>query len=329
MAGLAFAEEMASADAPVATGAISGQPIFCAGCLSDLTEEWGKKVNTTWPPFEFELVRKVVRAGEPGTVAMPQEPDICAPLEAVERASSLSWSRLPCSSCHGVVLILGTKKTPKGGAICFRCIQERRAAAEGRSTSAANATAPRPILTGAHLCLHCRHPIRQRGQEGFGVAHRTFHHDECLRLTDVYASVYYCPCCVRQPTLLESPKAQWGKSTTCLTCATTFVVPSDAPFREVDPLRVEGRHFSFLCPSCAGALECNVKHAGALAVCLHCRFAITVPNFGEAAPPEPRRAHPRSPGEAIRPVGSGRCPNCGAAVPRGSARCPVCEGEIE
>jgi hypothetical protein len=176
-----------------------------------------------------------------------------------------------------------------------------------------------PHLTAPHLCFACQKPIAQ----AFGRRHHTFTHEECLRRTDVFAAVYYCPCCTTRRTLLESPKRQWGQRTTCPNCASEFVVPDDEALREVDPRRSEGAWFAFACPACRGQLESNVRYSRSWVVCLHCRVAIQVPPHGEpAAPVGHHDADPTR--QVVQPVGDYRCPFCGLRIPKACRHCPQC-----
>src|SRR5262249_18233848 len=145
-----------------------------------------------------------------------------------------------------------------------------------------------PRLTGNHFCLHCRQPIRRAGEDGFGRRHGATFHDDCQRSTDVYAAGFWCPHCVGQRTLLESPRWQWGEETSCPLCEKKFCAPNDDLLREIDPQQVEGRRFTFPCPACRSELACRVKHSGKTVVCLHCHQALRVPLAGDPVPlPEP------------------------------------------
>jgi hypothetical protein len=175
-------------------------------------------------------------------------------------------------------------------------------------------------LTAPHRCHACKGEI----PTAFGLRQHTIVHEECLRLTSIYAAVYFCPNC-RPATLLESPCHQWGQAGACPACGHAFTIPREDVLREVDPQRVEGEWFSFACPACRKALECNKRYSRAWVVCLHCLHILQVPSIGSKIEaghtPLEGDSDPR---RAIQQVGVRRCPGCNQHIPRGCARCPVC-----
>ncbi len=191
----------------------------------------------------------------------------------------------------------------------------------------ADRTRPRPHhprLTAPHVCMRCRQPIRAASEPGFGLRRATVPHESGgsePHTTDIYAAIYFCPCCPSEQAL-ESPKAQWGQPATCPACLATFPTPNDDVLREVDPDQVDGRRFSFRCPACDGELACNVRHAGTAVVCLYCHIAITVPRSGEPVAARVGTTAPRSRAPAPRPprpvghspLGVVRCPRCNTAL---------------
>jgi hypothetical protein len=96
----------------------------------------------------------------------------------------------------------------------------------------------------------------------------------------------------------------------------------------VDPERVEGVWFSFACPACGGALECNKRYAGAWVVCLHCLHALQVPSIGSPTPALIHTDGEADPRRAIHQTGSRLCPGCNQHIPKGCARCPVCSPSL-
>ncbi len=176
-------------------------------------------------------------------------------------------------------------------------------------------------LTAPHPCHPGKHPIHK----AFGHRQTTVRCEECLGTTSIYAAIYFCPCCVGRQTLLESPRSQWGQTTACPSCGSSFVVPNDDVLREIDPHRREGTWFSFGCPACDKALKCATRYAGSWVVCPQCIYAIQVPRggFSEAAP-----ARDVDMRRALQPVGSYACPQCGLGIPRGCGHCPHCRGSL-
>jgi hypothetical protein len=171
-------------------------------------------------------------------------------------------------------------------------------------------------LTAPHRCGNLSCPSPEINQ-AFGLRQHTLYHDECLRLTSLYAAVYFCPHCT-PPTLLESPRWQWHQQTACPRCGRTLTVPDDDILRLPDPGQVEGQRFRFACPTCRRELECPVRHAGATVVCLCCLYAISVPRLGESVPAQPAPGPP--------PVATRACRNpvCGCRFPRSLSQCPSC-----
>jgi hypothetical protein len=174
----------------------------------------------------------------------------------------------------------------------------------------------KPHLTAAHRCSNptCPQPEITRA---FGLRQHTLYHEECLRLTSLYASVYYCPHCT-PPTLLESPRWQWGMVTFCPRCERALTVPDDELLRTPDSGQVEGARFRFPCPTCRNLLDCPIRRAGAWVVCLCCLYAIQVPQLGESVP----APTPTTPAQAVTRA----CVNpvCGCRFPRTLGRCPRC-----
>jgi hypothetical protein len=148
----------------------------------------------------------------------------------------------------------------------------------------------RPQLTGPHRCPVCLGEYNQAlNRRRCTVVHRPARtdaddtRDHCRM--DVYAAIYFCPCC-SPGTLLETPASQWGTKVTCPICKATFRAPRDDVLHERAGDAREGVAMQFACPACERELRCDSLRdgqsiAGTRVVCLHCRHLIEVPPHGE------------------------------------------------
>jgi DNA-directed RNA polymerase subunit RPC12/RpoP len=195
-----------------------------------------------------------------------------------------------------------------------------RAPLPPRRAPAAPPPPPPPLLTTAHQCDQCKGDIDQA--TGAWASSRVCPHENCGRVTSLYAVLYRCPAC-GQP--LETPRrvddqATAGTETVCPKCAQRVRVPFGALQRD------DGRvgtpdEFGFRCVHCSLGIRAHRSQARQLWTCPHCHKPVEVPPGGRGlGTVAPSTGHPRE----VLPEVTVHCPRCRQKIPKTAASCPFC-----
>jgi DNA-directed RNA polymerase subunit RPC12/RpoP len=172
-----------------------------------------------------------------------------------------------------------------------------------------------------HRCDQCKQPIETAS--GAWASTRVCPHENCGRVTSLYAVLYRCLAC-GQP--LETPRRMddqetAGSETVCPKCTQPVRVPFGALERE------DGRpgtpdEYGFRCVHCRQGIRVHRTQARRLGVCPHCHKPVEVPpgGYGLGAMAAPRTGDAR---EVLDEV-TVHCPRCRAEMPKAAVSCPFC-----